>query len=71
MERTCSSKSRQAFGQTQATEFILEYQIADFLRLQGTAAETSGGSQRVQFTRVERGGVDFPFFFSDQTDTVV
>jgi hypothetical protein len=55
---------RQAFGDAQATEFILEYQIADFLRLQGTAAETSGGSQRVQFTRVERGGVDLFFFFS-------
>ncbi len=55
---------RQAFGEAQATEFILEYQIADFLRLQGTAAETSGGSQRVQFTRVERGGVDLLFFFS-------
>jgi len=55
---------RQAFGQAQATEFILEYQIADFLRLQGTAAETSGGAQRVQFTRVERGGVDLLFFFS-------
>jgi len=54
---------RQAFGEAQATEFILEYQIADFLRLQGTAAETSG-SQRVQFTRVERGGVDLLFFFS-------
>jgi len=54
---------RQAFGEAQATEFILEYQIADFLRLQGTAAETSG-SQRVQFTRVERGGVDLFFFFS-------
>ena len=37
---------RQGFGAEQATEFILEYQIADFLRLQGTVAETSGGTQR-------------------------
>jgi hypothetical protein len=55
---------RQAFGSAQATEFILEYQLADFLRLQATAAETSGGTQRIQFRRVERGGLDLIFFFS-------
>jgi autotransporter translocation and assembly factor TamB len=55
---------RQAFGSAQSTELILEYQIADFLRLQATAAETSGGTQRVQFNRVERGGIDLIFFFS-------
>jgi hypothetical protein len=55
---------RQAFGSAQSTELILEYQIADFLRLQATGAETSGGSQRVQFNRVERGGIDLIFFFS-------
>ena len=55
---------RQVFGDAQATEFILEYQIANFLRLQGTVADASSGSQRVQFTRVERGGVDLFFFFS-------
>jgi len=55
---------RQAFGDVQATELILEYQIADYLRLQATGAETTGGSQRVQFTRVERGGIDLFFFFS-------
>jgi len=54
----------QAFGTAQATEFILEYQLADFLRLQATAAETSGGNQRIQFRRVERGGLDLIWFFS-------
>ena len=55
---------RQGFGDAQATEFILEYQIADFLRLQATAAETSSGTQRIRFRRVERGGIDLIFFFS-------
>jgi translocation and assembly module TamB len=55
---------RQGFGAEQATEFILEYQIADFLRLQGAVAETSGGTQRVTFRRIERGGIDLIFFFS-------
>lgn len=55
---------RQAFGDAQATEFILEYQLADYLRLQATAAETSGGTQRLRFRRVERGGIDLIFFFS-------
>jgi hypothetical protein len=55
---------RQAFGEVSATEFILEYQLADYLRLQATAAETAGGTQRVRFRRVERGGIDLIFFFS-------
>jgi autotransporter translocation and assembly factor TamB len=55
---------RQAFGQSQSTELILEYQIADYLRLQATVAETAGGTQRAMFRRVERGGLDLIFFFS-------
>ena len=55
---------RQGFGAEQATEFILEYQIADFLRLQGSVAETAGGTQRTTFRRIERGGLDLIFFFS-------
>ncbi len=55
---------RQGFGAEQATEFILEYQIADYLRLQGTMAQIAGGTQRVQFRRIERGGLDLIFFFS-------
>lgn len=55
---------RQGFGAEEATEFILEYQIAEFLRLQGAVAETTGGTQRVTFRRIERGGLDLIFFFS-------
>ena len=54
---------RQGFGDAQATELILEYQLQDYLRLQGTAAQTSG-TQRVTFRRVERAGLDLIFFFS-------
>jgi hypothetical protein len=54
---------RQAFGSEQTTELMLEYQIAEYLRLQGSIAE-GGGTQRVQFRRVERGGLDLIFFFS-------
>ena len=54
---------RQGFGDAQATELILEYQLKDFLRVQGTAAETSGG-QRLTFRRIERAGIDLIFFFS-------
>jgi translocation and assembly module TamB len=55
---------RQGFGNEQATELILEYQIADFLRFQGSVAETSGGQMRNAFRRIERGGLDLIFFFS-------
>ena len=55
---------RRGFGAEEATEFILEYQIADFLRLQTSVAETTSGTQRVTFRRVERGGLDLIFFFS-------
>jgi len=55
---------RQGFGAEQATELILEYQIKEYLRLQGTAAEASGGTQRTTFRRIERGGIDLIFFFN-------
>ena len=55
---------RQGFGAAEATEFILEYQVRDFLRLQGAVAETSGATQTRTFRRVERGGLDLIFFFS-------
>ena len=55
---------RQAFGSEQTTELILEYQIAEYLRLQATAAEGPLTTQRTQFRRVERGGLDLIFFFS-------
>jgi autotransporter translocation and assembly factor TamB len=55
---------RQGFGDAQATELILEYQINDFLRAQATGAEIGGGTQRLTFRRIERGGLDLFFFFS-------
>ena len=54
---------RQGFGDAQATELILEYQLKEHLRVQANVAETSG-TQRVQFRRVERAGLDLLFFFS-------
>jgi len=53
---------RQAFGENQLTEVILEYQIRDFLRAQAAVAE--GNTQREQFRRVEHYGLDLIFFFS-------
>jgi len=54
---------RQGFGDAQATELILEYQLKDHLRVQANVAETSS-TQRVTFRRIERAGVDLLFFFS-------
>jgi autotransporter translocation and assembly factor TamB len=55
---------RQAFGSEQTTELILEYQIAEFLRLVATGAHGSAATDRVQFRRVERAGLDLIFVFS-------
>lgn len=55
---------RQGFGAAEATELILEYQITEYLRLQGSVANTANLAQRAVFTRVERGGLDLIFFFS-------
>lgn len=56
---------RQQFGEHSTTEFLIEYQLARFLRLQLSGApETSGSANRINQQRVERGGVDLIFFFS-------
>jgi autotransporter translocation and assembly factor TamB len=58
-------KMRQQFGERTITEFLLEYQLTDFMRLQTTAApETSGSANRIGQRRVERAGMDLVFFFS-------
>ncbi len=58
-------KVRQQFGERNVTEFLLEYQLADFLRLQTTAApETTGSANRIGQRRIERAGIDLIFFFS-------
>jgi autotransporter translocation and assembly factor TamB len=56
---------RQQFGQRSFTEFMVEYQLAKFLRLETRVApETSGVANRLTQRRVERGGIDLIFFFS-------
>jgi hypothetical protein len=58
-------KLRQQFGERSFTEFLIEYQLADFLRLQATGSpETTGSANRVNQRRVERAGIDLIFFFS-------
>jgi autotransporter translocation and assembly factor TamB len=54
---------RQAFGSQSVSEFILEYQLAEYLRLQTSVAE-GGGTQRNLTQRVEQGGVDLIFYYS-------
>jgi translocation and assembly module TamB len=58
-------KLRQQFGERSITEFLLEYALSDFLRLQASAApETSGSANRIGQRRIERAGIDLIFFFS-------
>jgi autotransporter translocation and assembly factor TamB len=58
-------KLRQEFGDRSLSEFLLDYQIADFFRIQASAApETSGSANRIHEQRVERAGIDLIFFFS-------
>jgi translocation and assembly module TamB len=58
-------KLRQQFGERIYSEFLLEYQISDFLRLVGTAApEASGAANRIGQRRIELAGIDLIFFFS-------
>jgi translocation and assembly module TamB len=58
-------RMRQQFGERNSTEFLLDYHLADFLRVQTTAApETSGSGNRIGQRRIERAGIDLIFFFS-------
>ena len=58
-------KLRQQFGERNITEFLLEYQLAEFLRLQTTArAGNHRLANRISQRRVERAGIDLIFFFS-------
>ena len=58
-------KLRQQFGERSVTEFLIEYQLADFLRLQASGApETTGSANRLSQRRVEPAGIDLIFFFS-------
>ncbi len=57
---------RQQFGNQQVSQFLLEYRLADFLRLQGNVAEGDGltAGNRSLTQRIERYGMDLVFHFS-------
>jgi autotransporter translocation and assembly factor TamB len=57
---------RQQFGSQEVSEFVLEYQLAPFLRLQGAMADGDGvgRANRSLTRRVERAGLDLVFYFS-------
>jgi len=57
-------KFRQLFGTRDVSEFNLEYQLTDFLRLQGSFAEGQTSAQRNLTRRVERAGIDLVVYFS-------
>jgi translocation and assembly module TamB len=58
-------KLHQQFGEHTNTEFMLDYQLADFLRLEATGApEASGSANRLGQRRIEKAGIDLIFFFS-------
>jgi len=57
-------KFRQIFGARDVSEFQLEYQLADFLRLQGSIADGQTSANRSLTRRVERGGIDLVVYFS-------
>ena len=47
---------RQGFGAAEATELILEHQITEYLRLQGSVAQYANMAQRAVFTRRNAAG---------------
>jgi translocation and assembly module TamB len=58
-------KLRQQFGERPYTEFLLEYRLADFLRLVASGSpEASNAGNRIGQRRVERAGINLIFFFS-------
>jgi autotransporter translocation and assembly factor TamB len=58
-------KFQQQFGQRSFSQFMLEYQLAKFLRLNVEAApESSGVANLLTERRIERAGVELIFFFS-------
>ncbi len=57
-------KFRQAFGAQAVSEFILEYQIAEYLRLQSSVAQGSTASQHTLVERFEPAAVDLIFYFT-------
>ncbi len=48
----------QGFGAQDVTQFMLEYQLSDLLRLKGSLAQGAGAVERTVTRRVERSGID-------------
>jgi translocation and assembly module TamB len=58
-------KLRQQFGERNVTEFLIDYKLTRFMRVEATAApETTGSANRIGERRIERAGIDLIFFFS-------
>ena len=58
-------KLHQQFGERNVTEFMIEFQLAKFLRLEASGApETVAAGNRLNQRRIERGSIDLIFFFS-------
>jgi translocation and assembly module TamB len=59
-------KFRQQFGAQEVSQFVLEYQLSPFLRLQASAADGDGvgRANRSLTQRIERAGLDLIFYFS-------
>jgi translocation and assembly module TamB len=57
-------KFSQQFGAQDVSELVLEYELAEFLRLQTIFSEGADRTAGSLTQRVERGGADLVFFFS-------
>jgi translocation and assembly module TamB len=57
-------KFRQLFATRDVSEFQLEYQLNDLLRLRGSFAEGQTSAERTLTRRVERAGIDLVVYFS-------
>jgi translocation and assembly module TamB len=58
-------KFHQQFGSQETSEFIVEYEIANFMRLRASGSPNDPSKvNRVALRRVERAGADLIFFFS-------
>ena len=56
-------KVEQAIGGQESTNFILEYELTDWLRLQANVLQ-GASTQPSMFRRAHGSGADFIFFFS-------
>jgi len=54
---------RQVIGEDNVTQFVLEYELANFARLETSVTQGQSVSRSL-LERLERGGLDLIFFFS-------